>query len=57
MMFAGQQAIPKTHTVLVLRGGVLGCRLKNGSLDNLVLDSHRPLQPSEQNTKNLHQRQ
>ncbi len=43
MDLVGKQAIQQTHTPLMLTGGTVGCRLKNGSMDNIVLDSHRGL--------------
>jgi len=37
----GKQNIQGTHTPLMLIGGAVQCRLKNGALDALVLDTHR----------------
>lgn len=39
----GKQSAPPSHTPLVCCQGVVGCRLKNGSLDNVTLDTHRAL--------------
>ena len=36
--------------------GVVGCRLKNGSLDNIILDSHKALQLNDALAKQAPQR-
>mmetsp|Transcript_36982 Transcript_36982/g.82211 ORF Transcript_36982/g.82211 Transcript_36982/m.82211 type:complete len:1366 (+) Transcript_36982:300-4397(+) len=40
----GKQPLPATHTPLMCTNGNVGCRLKNGSLDSVILDTHRALQ-------------
>lgn len=46
-MFIGKQALGATHTPLTACNGVVGCRLKNGAMDNVILDSHKLLQPND----------
>lgn len=43
MELIGKQAVPAAHTPLSLSAGSVGCRLKNGALDNILLDTHRAL--------------
>ncbi|MEW5304579.1 MAG: hypothetical protein WDW36_007181 [Sanguina aurantia] len=47
ILLIGKQSIQPTHTPLVMTNGVVGCRLKNGSLDSMVLETHKSLQPND----------
>lgn len=47
VVFIGKQALGATHTPLTACNGVVGCRLKNGAMDNVILDSHKLLQPND----------
>ncbi len=43
----GRQPLPATHTPLTVFNGVVGCRLKNGAMDNVTLETHKLLQPGD----------
>ncbi|MEW5318051.1 MAG: hypothetical protein WDW38_009304 [Sanguina aurantia] len=47
ILLIGKQSIQPTHTPLMMTNGVVGCRLKNGSLDSMVLETHKSLQPND----------
>ncbi|GLC35581.1 hypothetical protein PLESTB_000191100 [Pleodorina starrii] len=47
VQFIGKQPLGATHTPLTVCNGVVGCRLKNGAMDNVILDSHKMLQPGD----------
>lgn len=49
-----QQSISATHTPVVLQSGVLSCRLKSGTLDQQVLETHRALKHTDSIMKNSH---
>lgn len=43
----GKQGLPPTHTPLVVSNGLVACRLKNGTLDNITLETHRAIQSND----------
>eukprot|EP00798_Chlamydomonas_sp_ICE-L_P012670 gene12669-15902_t len=43
----GTQVTAASHTPVVLSAGLLGCRLTNGSLDNVTLDTHRAINTTD----------
>ncbi|KXZ49298.1 hypothetical protein GPECTOR_22g892 [Gonium pectorale] len=47
VLFIAKQPLGATHTPLTACNGVVGCRLKNGAMDNIILDSHKLLQPGD----------
>lgn len=45
--FLGKQPLPPTHTPFAVVNGTVACRLKNGALDNVMLETHRALQNND----------
>ncbi|KAF5840991.1 hypothetical protein DUNSADRAFT_14848 [Dunaliella salina] len=48
----GKQSIHNTHSPLMVIGGSVQCRLKNGALDAVILDTHRNVQSNDAVAKN-----
>jgi len=48
----GKQSIHSTHSPLMVIGGSVQCRLKNGALDAVILDTHRNVQSNDAVAKN-----
>lgn len=42
----GKQSVQSSHVPLMMYDGTVGCRLKNGAIDNIPLDTHRALATS-----------
>lgn len=43
----GRQPLAATHTPLMVCNGVVGCRLKNGAMDSVILETHKLLQAGD----------
>jgi WD repeat-containing protein 19 len=39
--FVGKQPLQASHTPLMCSNGNIGCRLKSGALDTVILETHR----------------